>query len=218
MDEKKEETPTPKKRKVNWTVIAIVIVLAITAVFFVRPGIIGYSVYQEIAASGHSLSEYADSVQALETELGIASANLSLHSDTIAQLQADSNTAGSHLTECQADLSTTKAELEAEKRARVADLNQHEDDLAAKDNDIDEIVEDKTKELQESHDLCLKALDEKTDETGEKQEDWEEFALNVAKSTCCKEKVDNPDISGYEIENNKLVCVESGGEELNCFS
>ena len=48
------------------------------------------------------------------------------------------------------------------------------------------------------------------------QQEFDDFVLGVARSICCKEKVDNPSIDSYEVSNNRLHCVEGGDNILNC--
>lgn len=39
---------------------------------------------------------------------------------------------------------------------------------------------------------------------------------DAARRICCIKRIDNPAISGYEIDDGKIVCVESGGEPVSC--
>ena len=54
------------------------------------------------------------------------------------------------------------------------------------------------------------------DENEELTSDFDALAQNTAKNICCKAKVDNSAINSYDVIDNNIVCLESGGKELSC--
>lgn len=50
----------------------------------------------------------------------------------------------------------------------------------------------------------------------ENLEAQEPALADAARRICCVQRVDNPAISGYEIQDQKIVCVTEGGEGINC--
>ncbi len=43
-----------------------------------------------------------------------------------------------------------------------------------------------------------------------------ELGKNSANNICCKMRVDNPNIKAYNLDGNKVNCLESGGLTLSC--
>ncbi len=62
-----------------------------------------------------------------------------------------------------------------------------------------------------------KEIREILEDVEEECEDYEDVIENAAHSICCKQKIDNMNINYYEIEDNKIKCLEEGDNELNCW-
>jgi len=48
------------------------------------------------------------------------------------------------------------------------------------------------------------------------EEKYLALSRNTANNLCCKMRIDNPDINFYEIQNNKIICLEGGTKSLSC--
>ena len=68
----------------------------------------------------------------------------------------------------------------------------------------------------ESETECTGQISGKNEEVLSIQESFDLFVKNTAKSVCCKEKVDNPNIDYYDVIGDKLVCLTEGNSKLNC--
>ena len=59
-------------------------------------------------------------------------------------------------------------------------------------------------------------LDGLEEQLEELQEDYDSVTLSSATSTCCKARVDNPNISYWDVQDGKIICSEVNGTDLNC--
>ena len=48
------------------------------------------------------------------------------------------------------------------------------------------------------------------------EEKYAALSKNTANNLCCKMKIDNPSIKFYEIQNNRIICLEGGTKNLDC--
>lgn len=69
--------------------------------------------------------------------------------------------------------------------------------------------EETIKNLQDS-------LSEKNQEIDDLQNQFDILVNNMANNICCKAKIDNPNINSYILENNKIICLESGELKISC--
>ncbi|MEK6863218.1 MAG: hypothetical protein AABW53_00815 [Nanoarchaeota archaeon] len=214
MFDKKEELP---KKNNNFLVVAAVTIgVLLLVVFVVRPGVVGYGVYQQIEDSNVSPKEYAQNIQQLSRDLEIAKANLSSYSAFTGAIVAQVGEMSDGLVECKEEVERSKAAVEeaqkqvSAKETELASLN------SKMDQQITDQVAQKTAALEEDKNVCQNSLSEKELELGDAQEKYELLARNAARNICCKAKVDNPQINFYDIANDKIVCLEEGSNTLNC--
>ena len=84
------------------------------------------------------------------------------------------------------------------------------------DDKISAAVEEQTTEINTAKDLCLDTLTVKEEELAVSEAKYNSLVTNVARSICCKQRVDNPEISAYDVVENKIVCLSSGSKPLSC--
>ncbi|MBS3120343.1 hypothetical protein J4420_01405 [Candidatus Woesearchaeota archaeon] len=233
--------PQKAKRKLNWSLItALVVIVSLLGVFVIRPGIIGYSIYQQVKESNSDLVTFTGNVNQLQDQLTSIKTNLSQYSISNEELQQQLLDASREIKICLADkdtltTSSEKEKLDAqntietlrqqiqqqqddvEKQLKNKDL-QLEDELTKKDTEVAALLAEKDQEAEELNANCLSNLSNIQDQLSTLQKNWDELAFNAARNICCKQKVDNPNINYYTVANNKINCLESGENKLNCFS
>ncbi len=221
-------SPAPKTR--SWsgvTLLGLVVVLALAGVYFIPPGIVGYNVYQKIQGSNLTVEEYGQNIRLLTSDLEKTKVNLSAYAEFNAELQDKINVLSDEVTACKVEKEKTSSDLthlqqtsaqekaDMEKKVRDAEQEvQSEQQKAAQE--IDQKVAERTSQLDQEKASCLTQLDEAQVEIDAKQGVYAAFVKKMARSVCCKERVDNPKISSYNIVDNKVVCLESGGEVIQC--
>ncbi len=171
-------------------IIGAWVVFIIFFIFIVANGknmITGYSTYQRISEGEYSIEEYGKEVSGLSTEIQI--------------LDQEVNTLSTELESKQSELQKSNM--------NVANLNKSL-----------ELTELETNKLIKDYDLELGILNsklEKAQKDIEKlKDDYSDLVENVAESVCCKEKIDNPNIDGYRIYRDMIICSEKEGMELDC--
>ncbi len=205
-----------QKRKVNWSRVLLAVFIVLGIGFIVGPGLLGYGVYLQIKDSNFTVNELGQNIHALERQLEVSQANLSLqgtfNSNLLEMVEKNTNS----LLACQ----TERSKLEAE--------NKYAGELCEQRNKVlqqllEEVKEDKQEEesleaqekLQTTL-LCTTDLELKKKQLEDLQLEFNVFVQNMARSVCCKQKIDNPQINSYSVSNNKLVCQEGGGTPVTC--
>ncbi|MDP3989818.1 MAG: hypothetical protein Q8Q01_01285 [archaeon] len=207
-----KEASTIRKGVNIWYVSFIVIILLLFSLLVVRPGLIGYGIYQDVESSGYSLDEFAQNVQSLNMEVAAVKTNLSLHQEFLQMAQGEALTAREELTVCESD----RKSLEKEVVYCQESCKLKEDLLASTDSKITAAVEEQTKELSDAKDLCIDTLTKKDEDLASLQSQYNSLVSTMARSICCKQKVDNPEINSYDVIENKIVCLSSGSNSLSC--
>lgn len=210
MEQKEESTI---KNGVNiWYVSVIIVVLLLFSLLVVRPGLIGYGIYQDVQSSGYSLDEFAQNVQSLNTEMDNIKANLSLNQDFLEMTQNEVSSTKEELTSCESELKSLEIEIDhCQESDRIK-----EELLASTNEKISAAVEEQTTEINNAKDLCLDTIDKKEEELTVIEAKYNSLVTNVARSICCKQRVDNPEISAYDVVENRIVCLSSGSKPLSC--
>ena len=113
-----------------------------------------------------------------------------------------------------------KEHLSGEKESLQKEVEQKDTKITTveqeKQKAIDTRVQELTTSLTAEKTACDQESAAKNANVTAVQANYDEFVKNMAKSVCCKVKVDNPNIAAYEVSGNKLVCLESGANALNC--
>ncbi len=173
------------KRKI--IIASIIVIVIILLIFIIRPGIIGYTIYQQVKESNYSVENYGEDIQDMKTKLLVSDTNLSSCSAFNKELLTELEKYSDKFSDCNSELNALKTDFSLLR----ADLDQ-------KNEELDKLINEKQEEID---DLRLQ---------------YDLFAENLANNLCCKAKVDNPDISSYKIENNMIICLEQGGLDISC--
>lgn len=175
----------------NSLIVLAVLILSVGIYFsIVRPAIIGYTVYDDLKEVNDSIEMYGKSVNSYVIEI-----------EQLKNKVIEANANSSSYKEMHESM-LNEIEKYSDKMVDYELEIQHLADT------INEILVD----IEESGDL-LKERDKKIDDL---TEDYENLAENAAKNICCKMKVDNSKIDSYNIVNNKIVCLESGDNDIEC--
>ena len=99
-----------QKRKVNWSRVLLAVFIVLGIGFIIGPGILGYGVYLQIKDSNFTVNELGQNIHALERQLEVSQANLSLqgtfNSNLLEMVEKNTNS----LLACQAERSKLEAE------------------------------------------------------------------------------------------------------------
>ncbi len=244
-EEKKQKfvprsSPEPvlqKEGKGGWnnaSVVALVVILALVGVYFIPPGIVGYNIYQKIQGSNLTVEEYGQNIRLLTSDLERTKVNLSAYGEFNTELQGKVNTLSDELTTCKVEKEKTSSDLTHLQQTSVQEKSDLQKQVSDKEQtlqaerekaaqEIEQKVAERTVQFDKEKASCLTSLEEKQVEVDKKQSEVEQkqseyvsFAKSMARSVCCKERVDNPKISSYNVVDNKVVCLESGGEVIQC--
>ena len=208
-------------------VIALVVILALAGVYFIPLGIVGYNVYQQIQGSNLTVEEYGQNVRLLTSDLDRTKVNLSAYSQFNTELQGKVNTLSDELTTCKVEKEKTSSDLTHVQQTSAQEKSDFQKQVSDKEaelqaerekaaQEIEQKVAERTLQLDQEKASCLTSLEEKQAEVDAKESTYAAFAKTMARSVCCKERVDNPKISSYNIVDDKIVCLESGGEAIQC--
>src|SRR3989344_173973 len=203
-----EEEKKPRYNKILYRKVVVVMsVLAIVllSLFIVKPALIGYSVYKQAENGNYSVSELGSSVQNLQLQLATTKANLSLYQEVYGQVWGEVKSKEQSLSECVA----TREEL----TSQLAYVRQEwKNEVDRCQNEIDRSAQESSNNLKAKDLEIVEALKQRD----ESNKALENFAKNLAKSVCCKAKVDDPSINSYEVINDNLVCITGGSNSLSC--
>jgi len=185
------------KKKKNFIIILIILVILFT-IFVMRPGIIGYSTYQQVKSSNYSIEDYGKNIQELKSKLLISDTNLSSCSTFNKKLFTELDKSSEKFSNCNSDLRVLETNFDFSKKDYEETLKDLNADLNKKNKEIDELEDQKEEEI---NDLELQ---------------YNLLAQNTANNVCCKAKVDNSDIKYYKVENDKIICIEEGTLSILC--
>ena len=186
--------------------IAVFIVIAfLLFIYVIKPSVIGYILYYKVRSSNYTVEDYGKNIQDLKTQILIYSTHLSACSEFNKNLVLGLENKFNELTECKSNIFFLELNFNLTK-------NKYEDSINNFENKIEEInkgIEEKNKELD-------KIKDKKEAEISELRIQHSILAQNTANNLCCKQKIDNPRINYYKIENNKMICLEDGALAISC--
>ncbi len=217
-----------QKYNLNWSaVIVLVVVLALFSVFIVRPSYLGYTVYQKLQKSNYTLNEFGKNVEQLSSDLEKTKVNLTGISDINGQLRDENRQINGKLNKCEVEKAKTAAELEQAEadivelqQAHRKELKEKEDEHTLREKNLQDahaqVLTELRRELETVNEACQQNLTSAQNEYAALQERYDFFVKNIARSVCCKEKVDNANIKFYKVVDDKLACLEDSGEALAC--
>ena len=216
------------KRSVSlWAVLLVVLGIVILGVFIVRPSIIGYSVYQQVAKSNYSVSDYAGSIQDLQNDVDIARVNTSLYAEQFAHIEDLHTEVTNSLSQCVEERASLGAELNASLQANTdeiarlrADVEEKKSAAAAaelaRNNVVSQMTAERESLVAQTNSACDAKVKTVSDDIVALQSDYDALVLNTAKNVCCKAKIDNPGVDSYDVLSDKVVCISGGEKTLVC--
>lgn len=169
--------------------VYVVVGLAIVLLvfFLARPAAQGYRVYRALEEAGVP-GEYVADVVALNEERERLAAELSSTGTGLQEARRDRDSLAGQYATCAADLEGC-LEASAKEKKLCKDL-------------ADSLADEKAEVAS-----ALAACEEGTDEV----------IRDAARRICCAERaLRDPGISGYELKDDRIECVNSGGEPLAC--
>lgn len=135
------------------------------------------------------------------------------------------NSCNDNLLIAENNLKSSQAELAScnqLKAAAINDMSKLNTVPVCDKSDLEQKIADLTKQKNS----LLKSLKEESDQAKECQSSSSnieqlnatltELGRNSANNICCKMRVDNPNIKAYNLDGNKVNCLESGDLALSC--
>ena len=171
-------------------VIGVWIIFFIVVGFIIANGrnmITGYSTYSKIQEGNYTLEEYGN---------------------TVSELNAEAQLLTQQVSNLSAELDSKQAELQ-KTRMIAANCNK---EFGIQQDELNRSA------IQQQFELgILNSKLEKADKRFEAlRNDYDSLVENTAKSICCKQKIDQPDIRYYGVDGDKIVCSEDKGTRLSC--
>lgn len=221
-----------------WQVLLLLVIAVGLGVFVIWPAIVGYTVYQEVQKTNYSVDQYGQTLGGLSLDLEKAKTNLSSYSLFNTQLLQQVKDVTSDVKQCEWEKGKLETQVESlttfntEKEVFWKQQLQEKDDLvqtstADKEKAIQDITNQKEKEIsdikatqeknvQASIEQCRKDSNAISNQLQTLQAEYTAFIQTMAKSVCCKQKVDDSRINSYEVIAGKMLCLQDGKNSLSC--
>ncbi|MBU0979232.1 MAG: hypothetical protein KJ709_00365 [Nanoarchaeota archaeon] len=178
--------------------VGAVVLLFLLIFFVIRPGVIGYETYQTIQRSNYSIEDYGHDIVVVRQNLSSEQAKVTsceeFNRDLLLKIEQNAR----QYSGCRSELSTLMTNYSFTVQAFEGEIDELEADL-----------EERLRQLNVGDAIHEEELDSM-------QNDYDELAKNTANNLCCKQKIDNSDISHYEVANNRVVCLTEGLQEISC--
>lgn len=97
----------------------------------------------------------------------------------------------------------------------IGQLESASDDLAVCNKQVSDYAVSEEKYKVQVEEL-KKQIEEKQTEAAQYKNEYDELVQNLANKICCKMKIDNNKINYYKVEDNNIVCLEEGGNQITC--
>ncbi len=200
----------------HWKLILLTATLIITGIFFIRPALSGYSVYQDLEKTNLTAAEYAKSMDEIQEELQVINANLSSYAIFNGQLLARVGEMSNELATKSAEIARLQTKLEEAGKLQAEKIRQLQDDLSLQEQETQQNLAQKESQLRNLTAGYSAQLESKIREGEQLAQQYDAFIAWTARSACCKEKVDDASINSYEVLNNKILCLNDGNRTLSC--
>lgn len=204
------KTEKPKQNHTGKILLAIV--AAFVIIFILKPGLEGYGIYRQVEKTNYSLEDYTANLQDLKLELSTTKSNLSLHAQFNQELQEQLSATSAQLTSCQGERATIEANLNSCTELCDGRTSVLQQQLITVEKSLSDAETKKNEAVNSAAAQCT----ETQEQLKKIQANYDLLLKNSARSICCKQKVDNPDISAYTVLEQKIICVEEGGITLDC--
>lgn len=207
--------------------VALSVLAILAAIFFIQPAITGYNIYSEIQESDLTINDYGKNIKTLEFNLETAKNNITITDQFRQKTKEEFNQISDELTLCLTKASKLEADLQFEKESKKNNLQilqekldwktQQFDDLEKETNeDFNLKLEQTTSTLEQQRDECQANLTTNNNQVEDLENQYEQIIKNSARSICCRQRVDNPNIDSYKLENNKIICSSNADKLLEC--
>lgn len=185
-------------------------------VFFIRPAVLGYSVYQDLQKTNLTTQEYGQSIDQIQEELQVNNATLTSYAIFNEQLLEQVAQTTKDIAQKSAELARLNAKIEEAERVHAQKIGELQDELNEQENDAAVELTRVRAQLQNLTTAYTQTLDEKEAAIEQIISQQDIFIAQTARSICCKEKVDDAGINSYEVLNNRIFCMSNGNKTLNC--
>jgi chromosome segregation ATPase len=187
--------PTP----MFWIALGGATLVLLVTIFFVKPAFTGYATYQAMQESGVP-DDYATDMVKLQAAVETAQAAQAEAERAQAAAEAERDAALGEKTKAMSSLTQVQDQTEAQLTAAVEQAKQQQALVESMDED-----RRATQELLERYENDVKEV-----------ESLREVAENAARRLCCIQRVENPDIDSYNIDDDRIICASGGENELSC--
>ncbi|HLC71358.1 MAG TPA: hypothetical protein VJI32_05085 [Candidatus Nanoarchaeia archaeon] len=202
--------------KRHWKLILLTVILTITGIFFIKPAVLGYSVYQDLQRTNLTAQEYGQSIDEIQEELHISNATLTSYAVFNEQLLYQVTQMTQDIALKSAELARLNAKMEEAERVHAQKVLEIQDELNEQENDATVELTRAQAQLQNLTAAYTQTREEKEAEIKQITSQQDLFIAQTARSICCKEKVDDESIDSYEVVNNKIMCLQEGNRSLSC--
>jgi len=224
----KETIKKIKKNKVY--ILAVIIFISLFIPLIINPSITGYAAYQDMKEQGGNVDEYTSSMnELLDTNNDLKNEINICHNDSTeleTQIKEKNKEITTHLneieilkkqiTELKEQINKTKYSYQDSINEMIQDCETEKDKIKEANNDELDNLEDEINDLESQIEELENEIDQKNDETTLIENRYNHLAQNAADNICCKMRFDNSNINYYEVINNKIICLETGTQEINC--
>lgn len=189
----------------TWYKIAILmIIIIISSMFFIKPAITGYSIYNGLEKSYLTPESISSNIQKLKLKNMQAQNNISMLESMLELNQAKLNETVLALKSC------LKAKNELNKEIiKINENNENNENLVIELKKNLSFKDEHSKKL-------IQKLNQTKKELLKSREEFDKFMKNAAYKICCKNKIDDPKINSFSIINNKIECLHKDFDNLNC--
>lgn len=202
--------------KRHWKLIMLTVILTIAGIFFIKPAVLGYSVYQDLQKTNLTAQEYGQSIDEIQEELHVSNATLTSYAVFNEQLLEQVTQMTQDIAQKSAELARLNAKIEEAERVHAQKVMELQDELNVQENDAAVELTLAQAQLQNLTATYTQTLREKENEIQQIVSQQDIFIAQTARSICCKEKVDDASIDSYEMVNNKIMCLQEGNRTLSC--
>ncbi len=179
--------------------VAALVIVILAAIFLIGPAITGFSTYQKVKGSGLSMDDFASDLGKLRDQVTEKAASLQKCDEFSNELFTRMDNFDQQISECNAEL-----------QSKITELTQEKERSITLQSEITDSYEDQLRALREDN-------EDLTEERNDIQEEYDAVVADAGRRICCTQKVlENADIKYYDVEDNKIVCKTSEGNEISC--
>lgn len=109
-----------------------------------------------------------------------------------------------------------KSELSALKANFTFAMERCDENIKNLRKSYEDKIEDINKDNDKASEELKKLKDKAESDLSSLKSQYDTLAQNAANNICCKAKVDNPRIRHYQVESNRIMCLEEGTKAISC--